>query len=101
LATVRYRNPVYIAKEWRKALDNGEYASAAALARHLKISRARVTQVMNLLKLSPEAITLISSLGDPPGSLKIAERRLRLLLGIVAENQIEQIKILLSTGTTN
>ncbi|MFC1955912.1 hypothetical protein ACFLWZ_05235 [Chloroflexota bacterium] len=95
----QYRNPIYIAIEWRKALDNGEYASLAALARHFKITRARVTQILNLLELSPEAIVLISSLGDPLRSPIVAERRLRPLLGMVAENQVEEIKILLSRGT--
>ena len=94
----RYRNRIYLAKEWRVALDSGEYTSPAALAHHFKVSRARVTQIMNLLELSPEAITLISSLGDPLNSPIIGERRLRPLLGMVAEKQIEQIKILLSRG---
>ena len=61
----QYRNPIYLAKEWRKALDSGEYASPSALARHLKISRTRVTQIMNLLKLAPDAIGMIASFGDP------------------------------------
>ena len=39
----KYRNPIYLAREWRRDLDNGEYASPAALARHLKVSKARVT----------------------------------------------------------
>lgn len=92
------RNPIYLAKEWRGALDSGEYKSFAVLARHLKASRARVTQIMNLLQLSPEAIALLSSLGDPIRSPIGAERRLRPLLGMVAEKQIERIKIMLSGG---
>lgn len=92
----QYRNPMYLAREWRKALDNGEYASPAALACYFKVSRARVTQIMNLLDLSPKVINIISSLGDPVGSPIVAERRLRPLLGLVAEKQIEQIEILLS-----
>ena len=94
----QYRNPIYLAKEWRSALDNGEYPSPAALARHLKVSRARVTQIMNLLELSPEAITLIYSLGDQLSSPIVSERRFRPLLGMAVENQIEQIKILMSKG---
>ena len=87
----RYRNPIYLAKEWRKALDHGEYTSPAALARSLKISRARVTQIMNLLYLSPEAITLISSLGDPLRKPVITERKLRQLSGMAPEKQVEQL----------
>ncbi len=51
-----FQNPIYLAREWRKALNNSEYASAAALARHLNISRARVTQILNPLHLSPPGI---------------------------------------------
>jgi hypothetical protein len=92
----QYRNPIYLAREWRRALDNGEYMSLAALARHLKVSRARVTQVLNLLKLAPEAIDIISSLGDLLGSLIVTERGLRPLLGLSAKQQKAQVEIMLS-----
>jgi hypothetical protein len=85
-----------LAKEWRTALDNGVYTSSADLARHLKISRARVTQILNLLKLTSAVIEMISSLNDPLKSHIISERRLRPLLKITAEKQIKQIRIILS-----
>jgi hypothetical protein len=91
----QYRNPVYLAREWRKALGTGEYASPAALAHHLKVSRARVTQVLNLLKLSPEVIETISLLGDPLRSPIVAERRLRTLLALSSEQQKTQLEIML------
>ena len=92
----QYRNPICLAKEWRRALDNGEYMSHAALARHLKVSRARVAQILNLLKLSLETIELISSAGDPVSSPVVAERRLRPLLALTSEQQKVQVKIMLS-----
>ncbi len=91
----QYRNPVYLAREWHKALDKSEYASPAALARHLKVSRARVTQILNLLQLSPEVTDMISSLGDPLTSPVVAERRLRPLLALSAEQQKLQVKVML------
>jgi hypothetical protein len=92
----QYRNPIYLAKEWRRALDNGAYVSPAALARNLKVSRARVTQILNLLQLSPSAKEIISSLGDPVKKPIVSERKLRLLLAMVPDKQIEQIRIMLS-----
>ena len=77
-------------------MDSGEYASPAALARHFKVSRARVTQIMNLLQLSPKVIDMISSLGDPSNSPIVAERKLRPLLGLVAEKQVVQVTMILS-----
>jgi ParB-like chromosome segregation protein Spo0J len=94
----QYRNPIYLASEWRQALNNGEYASPADLARRLKVSRARVAQIMNLLKLSPDVIEMLSSLGDPPMSPALVERRLRPLLGLAPEKQVDQIKLVLSKG---
>lgn len=97
----QYRNPVYLAKEWRGALDNGEYASLAALARHHKVSRPRVTQIMNLLKLSPAVCSIISSLGDPISSPVVTERRLRPLLALTAEQQKTELGIMLSKDKHN
>jgi L-lysine 2,3-aminomutase len=94
----KYRNPIYLAKEWQEALNCGRYISPAALARHLNVSRARVTQIINLLRLSPEVIEIIYSLGDPINGPIIAERRLRPLFGLVAEKQMAEVKIMLSKG---
>jgi hypothetical protein len=91
----QYRNPVYLAREWRKALGTGEYASPAALAHHLKVSRARVTQVLNLLKLSPEVVDVISSLGDPMKTHVVSERRLRPLLALKDEQQMDHVNRML------
>jgi hypothetical protein len=96
----QYRNPIYLAREWRKALDEGKYASPAGLARHLKVSRARVTQILNLLKLSPEVVEMVSSLGGPLSTPTVTERRLRSLLVFTVEQQIVQLKILLSKAKT-
>lgn len=77
-------------------MDNDEYESPANLARHLKVSRARVTQILNLLRLAPEVIERISSLGDPITSNVIAEKRLRPLLALSADQQKAHVKIVLS-----
>jgi hypothetical protein len=92
----QYRNPIYLAKEWRQALDNGEYTSPASLARYLKVSRARVTQIMNLLQLSPEVLEMISALGDPLRIPIAAERSLRPLLGLSIEEQKARITSIMS-----
>jgi biotin operon repressor len=45
-------------------LLRGKYSSPASLAYHLGVSRARVTPIMNLLKLCPEVIEIVSDLGN-------------------------------------
>jgi len=44
-----YRNPIYLAREYKKMIDIGEVKNQAELSRIKGISRARVTQILNLL----------------------------------------------------
>jgi hypothetical protein len=92
----QYRNPIYLAKEWQGALNSGQFASLADLARYYKISRARVTQIMNLLDLEPEVVDRIAALGNPLGAPVITERNLRSLLGLSIEEQKARITYMLS-----
>jgi hypothetical protein len=59
------RNPVALAREWQSLLDSGQVPSRAALARELGISRAHVTQVLDVLRLSHEQQQEVLALGDP------------------------------------
>jgi hypothetical protein len=63
--------------EWRTLLESGEVPSQAEIARREGITRARVTQVLGLLRLTPEIQESILSL--PAGSRRpaITERALR------------------------
>jgi hypothetical protein len=91
-----YRNPVALALEWRKALDRGHYSSPADLARKEGISRARVTQILNLLRLSPRVIEITRSLGDPLHSPLVTERQLRRLINLPRRKQLKELTIILS-----
>ncbi len=72
-----YRNPIYLAQEYQKALGNGDCLSPAELARRLGVSRARVTQVLRLLRLDPDVLKALTALGDPLPLPVMTERRLR------------------------
>jgi hypothetical protein len=98
LARRRYRNPVILAQEWQQALAKGEYASPADLARHIGVSRARVTQILRLLKLSPEALEEVVALGDPLPSPIVTERSLRPLVDLPIEEQKRWIGALSSAN---
>ena len=91
----QYRNPICLAKEWRMLLDRGICSSAADLSRYLQISRARVTQVLNLLQLSPKVLQSILELGDPLESPIISERKLRSLLTLTFEQQNASVEHML------
>ena len=83
----RYRNPIVVAQEWQRRLDNGECASRADLAHKLGVNRARVTQVLGLLDLAPEVCIAVAGLGDPLSDPVVTERSLRPLLKLPAEEQ--------------
>ena len=94
-----HRNPVALALEWRQALYSGRYSSQADLARKKGISRARVTQILQLLKLGPGAKEVITALGDPLTSHVITERSLRPIVRLTPSKQLMIIRTtLLRTG---
>jgi len=72
-----YRNPVCLAKEYADMIKNCEAKSEADLARKLGISRARVNQILKLLKLDSKIMKSVEKLGDPLTSRVVTERMLR------------------------
>ena len=72
-----YRNPIYIAKEYKGMIDNGQVRNQSDLAKKLGISRVRICQILNLLKLNPLIIQELENFSDPLKSKIITERLLR------------------------
>ena len=58
-------------------INKGEVKNQSELAKFKGISRARVTQILNLLKLDSLIIQELERLGDPLKSRIITERMLR------------------------
>lgn len=75
-----YRNPLFLAREWEKMRRSGGCASQTALARKVGVSRARVSQMLRLLKLLLSIQQSVIKMGDPLTSRKITERKVRALL---------------------
>ena len=90
-----YRNPIFLAREWQQALDKNKVSSRAELARKLGVSRARVTQVLRLLELSPKVLCMVRALGDPLDYLIMTERQLRPVVRCKFRDQKRLIKELL------
>jgi hypothetical protein len=76
----QYRNPIFLAQEWQEDLAEGKYSSQADLSRKVGVSRARVTQVLNLLKLPEDIIGKLSAMGDPLPKPLVTEHSIRRLL---------------------
>ena len=60
----------------------GIFYTRAGLARKLGISKARLTQIMNLLKLAPEIREYLKDLNDPSPLYYFNEKRLRPIASI-------------------
>ncbi|MBP2675463.1 MAG: hypothetical protein H6Q84_2303, partial [Deltaproteobacteria bacterium] len=63
--------------EWKDLLDFGKVASQAEIARREGITRARVTQIMGLLRLAPEIQEQILYTLDVTHHPLVTERMLR------------------------
>jgi hypothetical protein len=73
-------HPFLLAQSWRQQLDHDIGLNKAMIAAREGISRARVTQVMNLLRLPTE---IQADLLSPPAPLEIhsfSERSLRVIV---------------------
>jgi DNA-directed RNA polymerase sigma subunit (sigma70/sigma32) len=68
---------IHKAIQWKKMLDDGEVGSLSELAKKVGLTRARVTQIMNLLKLPEKAKKSLRELDDPKIIRRYSERRLR------------------------
>ena len=71
-----YRNPIMLAKEMSLMMEMEEL-TRADLARKLGLSRARVTQILNLLELPEVLISEIEKMDDHWSRQLVTERQLR------------------------
>ena len=81
--------------EWKQLLDSGQFENKTRLARHLGVSRVRVIQVLDLLKLSPKVIKKVSALGETFTGKIIGEKTLRPLVCLTPAKQMEKISLVL------
>lgn len=76
-----YTNPIKEALKYRGCLDRREVKSQADLAKKLGVSRAKVTQMLNLLELDDEIKACMLRFEETDKRLgTLTERRLRKLL---------------------
>ena len=88
------RNPIYLAREYKQMIDNGQVKNQSDLARKLGISRVRIHQILKLLKLDSLIIQELEKLGDPVKSKIITERMLRPYVNKSFREQKELLYIL-------
>jgi hypothetical protein len=60
----KIKHIIHKAVKWKKMLDDGVVVSMSEIARKEDLTRARVTQIMNLLKLPAEMQVFLLELDD-------------------------------------
>lgn len=75
----------------KRKLEDGEYSSRAEFACSLGISRARVTQMFQMLDLAPDVVQMILDLGDPMPKRWVTERALRRLVAKSFSDQRSEV----------
>jgi len=77
------RYPAHVARQLalahalQRRVDTGEFADYAAMARELGFTRARISQLMDLLLLAPDIQEEVLFLEAPPGKQPVTERAVR------------------------
>jgi len=84
--------------EWQALLESGDAANQAAIARQEGITRARVTQVMGLLRLTPEIQQHVLSLPAMVRRPAITERALRPIAQLEGREQLQAFRQLAEAG---
>jgi hypothetical protein len=83
--------------EWQALIESGEASNQAAIARQEGITRARVTQVMGLLRLAPEVQEHVLSLPNMVRRPAITERALRPIAQMEGRQQADAFQAMLQS----
>ncbi len=86
--------------KWQELLESGEASNQAAIARREGITRARVTQVMGMLCLTPEIQQHILSMPGTVGRPAVTERALRPIAQLDGRRQQSAFKSLMSIAVS-
>lgn len=89
-----YRNPIFLAKEYKQLIESGQAINEADLARQIGVSRVTVNHFITLLSLAPEVIQALEDMGDPMPKRFVSERKLRAITKMPTKRQIAIIKAL-------
>ncbi len=75
--TLPKKHIIHKAIKWEKMLDDGTVESLSQIAKKEGLTRARVTQIMSLLKLPAKFREFLVELNDPKEIRKYSERKIR------------------------
>ena len=79
-------HPIQTAFEWQKMLTTDTTLTMAKISRNAGLSRARVTQIMNLLNLPEPIRSFVTGLRKPTHIRITSERKLRAMLELPSKS---------------
>jgi hypothetical protein len=88
-AEEKVRHPIRLALEWQQMLADNPGLNMAGIAQITGVSRARVTQVMNLLRLPEQVQTVLLGVTTPEQIRLLSERKLRPIMAC-SDHRIQQ-----------
>ncbi len=89
------------AEEWQRQIDAGEVSHRAEISRREGVSRARVTQIMHLLKLHPSILDQVRGLTSDMPERQVTERKLRRLTPMTQAEQLRAARSLFCAVATH
>ncbi len=90
-------NSIKTALEYNKVYKNLPASSMISVAKHFGVTRVRVWQMLNLLKLDPKIIDYLTNLADPRENNYWTERKLRKLIPVNEDQQYPEFQKLLES----
>lgn len=81
--------------QWHSQIESDQIANQAQIAQQEGITRARVTQVMSLLRLNPEIQEAILAMSDSFSRTHVTEHALRPITQFSAREQVEAFRELM------
>lgn len=82
------KHPLNTARRWQSLLDNGSVSNRAALARKFSLTRASITQYLDLLKLHPNIQTHLVKLRTVPEVRQFSLNKMRVIARMPPEEQL-------------
>ena len=98
MPTAAVQHPIRLAMEWQQLLKADPDLNMAKIAETRGFSRARVTQIMNLLRLPDHVRETLLALREPGQIRSLTERRLRPIIACRdTESRNRQVQELIAT----
>ena len=91
-------NPITTALKYQRIYNEAEYQSMEKVAQEFGVSRVRIHQMLNLLKLDQRIIDYIIEITNPRQNNFWTERRLRQIAQLPIEKQYEKFQKILTNG---